>query len=102
MTGLAALLVDKGEVDDALALLARIPESPESRHIAARARLRAAGISEEVVLAADSLEERLAPLFDRAKGDDGARQEILDLIEALEPDDPRRAQLRRELASRLF
>ena len=29
-------------------------------------------------------------------------EEILDLIEALEPDDPRRAQFRRELASRLF
>jgi thioredoxin-like negative regulator of GroEL len=36
------------------------------------------------------------------KTDDEARQELVDLLETMDPSDPRRAQYRRALASRLF
>ena len=36
------------------------------------------------------------------KDDDAARQEFVDLLELMGPDDPRTAQYRRQLTSRLF
>jgi putative thioredoxin len=36
------------------------------------------------------------------KGDDAARQEFLDLLELLGPEDPRTGAYRRQLTSRLF
>jgi thioredoxin-like negative regulator of GroEL len=48
------------------------------------------------------LEEHMAALLDRVKTDDEARQELVDLLETMEPSDPRREQYRRALASRLF
>ena len=48
------------------------------------------------------LEPRLDDLLDRAKSDGEARQELLDLLETMDPSDPRREQYRRALASRLF
>jgi putative thioredoxin len=98
---LADVLVEGGESAEALALLERIPENAETRRIAARARLPrledgTAGWSPEEVAA------RIAELLDKVPGDDEARQEILDLIETMDLDDPRRAQYRRALASKLF
>jgi thioredoxin-like negative regulator of GroEL len=48
------------------------------------------------------LEEHIGVLLDRVKTDDEARQELVDLIETMDPSDPRREQYRRALASRLF
>jgi thioredoxin-like negative regulator of GroEL len=45
---------------------------------------------------------RITELLDKVPGDDDARQEIVDLIETMELDDPRRAQYRRALTSKLF
>jgi putative thioredoxin len=93
---LAELLVARGDNEEALALLARVPETPEVQRIAAMARLGGAPGS-----AAD-IEARLDALLERVKGDDAARREFLDLLEVLGPDDPRTARYRRALTARLF
>ena len=93
---LAELLADRGEGDEALAVLARIPESPEWRRIAALARVGPEAEAESDV------GPRLDDLLDRAKDDEAARQEFLDLLELLGPGDPRTSQYRRALASRLY
>ncbi len=94
---LGTLLVEQGRADEALAVLSRFPEVGEVGHLAARARLVAAGVD----LGAGT-DERLDALLDRAKDDDAARQELIDLLDALGPEDPRTARYRRALASRLF
>jgi putative thioredoxin len=95
---LASKLVERSEGSEALGLLARIPETAEVRRIAALAR-----VGDEVAGAGDTeMEAKLDALLDRVKGDDEARQEFLDLLELLGPDDPRTPQYRRALASRLY
>ncbi len=98
---LASLLVDRGQPADreeALALLARIPETAESRHLGAQAR-----VGDEVVDAgAEGVEAKLDALLDRVKADEVARQEFVDLLEVLGPDDPRTAAYRKALTARLF
>ncbi len=93
---LAELLVVDGRPDDALALLARLPESAETRRVAALARV---GVPEGDV---DDLAARLDVLIDKVKDDEGARQEYLDLLELLGADDPRTAVYRRSLTARLY
>ncbi len=95
-TALAELLVGDGRADEALSLLARIPESAEVRRIAALARVG----TEEA--ASDDVGARLAALLERVATDDSARQEYLDLLELLGPDDPRTSQFRKDLSSALF
>jgi putative thioredoxin len=94
--GLAELLADRGEGEEALTLLSRIPETAEVRRIAAIARV---GNGAETV---DDVESRLQGLLDRVKEDATARQEFVDLLELLGPEDPRTPQYRRALASRLY
>jgi putative thioredoxin len=98
--GLATLLVEKGDAaskDEALALLARIPETAEVRHIAALAR-----IGDDAVVDGEGVEAKLDDLLERVKGDEAARQEFLDLLEVIGPDDPRTARYRKALTARLF
>ena len=45
---------------------------------------------------------KLDALLDQVKGDDEARQEFVDLLEVLGPDDPRTADYRKRLTRRLF
>jgi putative thioredoxin len=45
---------------------------------------------------------RLDGLLERVKEDQSARQEFVDLLELLGPGDPRTAQYRRALTSRLY
>ena len=92
VVALAELLVERGANDEALALLGRIPETSETRRVAALAR----------VGAADDPANELDALLDRVKGDDAARQRFLDLLELLGPDDPRTAEYRKALTARLF
>jgi putative thioredoxin len=94
---LGSLLVEQGNADEALAILARFPEVGPVGHLAAKARLVAAGVD----LGADT-DERLEALLASAKDDDAARQELVDLLDALGPDDPRTPKYRRALASKLF
>jgi putative thioredoxin len=50
----------------------------------------------------DGVEHELASLLERVKDDESARQRYIDLLEVLGPEDPRTAQYRRALTSRLF
>ncbi|CAN5699106.1 tetratricopeptide repeat protein [soil metagenome] len=95
LVALAELLVGRGEGDDALALLERIPESAETRRVAALARTGAEVVGADVGAKLDGLLERV-------KGDDDARQEFVDLLELLGPDDPRTGEYRKALTARLF
>ena len=98
VVALAELLVGRGEREEALALLGRIPETAEVRRVAALARVgpEVAGNGE------GDVEARLQVLLDRVKHDEGARREFVDLLEVLGPDDPRTPAYRRALASRLY
>jgi putative thioredoxin len=91
---LAELLAGDGRTDEALDLLKRLPESASTRRIAALAR--------EGNLADVEIEQKLDALLDRVKGDDDARQEFVDLLELLGPDDPRTSEYRKRLTARLF
>jgi putative thioredoxin len=97
VVALADLLVSRGgdgDVDEALALLERIPESAETRRVAALARVGTG--------AGDDIAAELDGLLDRVKDDEAARQRYVDLLEVLGPDDPRTAGYRKSLTSRLF
>ena len=98
VVALARLLVERGEPAEALQLLARIPETPEVRQVAAEARLAA----QQVEVPADGVDVLLDALLAKVKSDEAARQEFLDLLETLGPEDPRTAQYRKALAARLF
>ena len=95
---LAELLVRSGSTDEALALLDRIPESAETRRVAALARMG----SDAAAFVDDGVEAKLDDLLGRVRDDEDARQEFLDVLELLGPDDPRTGRYRRAMASRLF
>ena len=98
VVALAELLVGSGSTDEALALLARIPETAEVRRVAALARMGgSAGVP-----SGDDVSSKLDALLERVKGDEVARQEFLDLLEVLGPEDPRTLRYRRAMTSRLF
>jgi putative thioredoxin len=94
VVALAELLAGEDKSDEALQLLARIPESPETRRVAALARLGSAPT--------DDYDERLSALLANVKADDDARQEFVDLLELMGPDDPRTARYRKQLTAQLF
>jgi putative thioredoxin len=97
VVALAELLVADGRRSDALELLGRIPETPETRRVAAQARVGELGPEVD-----GDIPRRLDALLDRVKEDDGARQEFIDLLELMGSDDPRTASYRRALTARLF
>jgi len=95
VTALALLLVERagdGDREAALNLLERIPESPETRRVAAMARIEPV----------EDIEASLADLLGTVKEDDDSRKRFVDLLELLGPDDPRTADWRRRLTSALF
>jgi putative thioredoxin len=101
IVALAELLIagDQGAADgdgatQALELLERIPENERTRKVAATARL---GTTE-----ADEYDATLNELLARVKDDDDARQEFVDILEVMGPDDPRTAEYRRRLTAQLF
>jgi putative thioredoxin len=98
IVALAGLLIARGEIEEAMALLGRVPETAEIRRLLAEARLA----SQQVDVAADGVEGLLDGLLDRVTDDPTARQEFLDLLETLGPEDHRTAGYRKALASRLF
>jgi putative thioredoxin len=101
IVALAELLADRrsnGDTDEALALLGRIPETAETRRVAALVRTGAS----DGATSGDEIAAQLDALLDQVKGDDDARQQYVDLLEVLGPDDPRTADYRKRLTSRLF
>jgi putative thioredoxin len=101
VVALAELLVKQARpesTEEALSLLARIPETAETRRVAALARMG----GDPVLVTSGDVESRLDALLDKVKADEVARQQFVDLLEVLGPEDPRTAPYRRALTSRLF
>ena len=98
VTALAALLIDDGRVEEAVSLLGRVGETPETRRLLALARVQESdGHSEPT-----DIEAELGELLRVAKADEDARQRFIDLLEVLGPDDPRTSAWRKRLAAALF
>ena len=93
IVALAELLIARGETEEALALVARIPESDRTRRVAAKARLG---------VVTDDHDATLSDLLEKVKADDDARQQYVDILELMGPDDPRTAKYRKLLTQRLF
>lgn len=94
IVGLAELLVARGENEQALQFLARIPETDRTRVVAAKARVHPAPD--------DDHDATLTALLDRVKDDEEARQQFVDILELMGPADPRTAAYRKKLTARLF
>ncbi len=90
---------DQAKRDEALGLLARLPGSGETRRLAALARL---GSENPEVAGSDGVDAKLDALLERVRDDEAARQEFVDLLEVLGPDDPRTSAYRKALTARLF
>ncbi len=95
VVALAELYVEGGRNEDALALLARIPETADVQRVAALARIGTPADSSGEVIA------ELDQLIDRVKTDEDARQRYVDLLSIL-GEDPRVPALRKKLAARLY
>ena len=91
---LAELLIADDRSEEALAVLARIPETEAVRKAAAAARLS--------TKPDDDYDVKLASLLDQVKADEAARQEFVDILELMGPEDPRTAGYRKQLTARLF
>jgi putative thioredoxin len=91
---LAEILVARGDNEEALALLARIPETDQTRRIAAAARLGSAPT--------DDYDATLTELLGQVKTDEDARQKFVDILDLMGPDDPRTSAYRRRLTAQLF
>jgi putative thioredoxin len=91
---LAEILVEQGKSDEALQLLARIPEDEHTIRIAAAARL--------AQKPTDNYEQELDALLDLVKADEEARQKFVDILAVMGPEDPRTARYRKLLTGRLY
>jgi putative thioredoxin len=98
---LARLLIDRNDAAEALALIQRVPETEATRALAAEARLREAGVDVSDT-GRDEIAAKLDGLLEQVRDDDAARQEYVDLLEAMGAQDPRTNEYRRALAARLF
>ena len=94
VTKLAKIYVESNRSEEALDLLKKIPESAETRHIAAQART--GDISDSEVL------KRLDELLLVVKGDDSAREEFVDLLDVLGPDNAEVANYRKKLSREIY
>ncbi len=94
IVALGDLLVEQGHGEEALALLARVPESERTRKVAAAARLSQRPD--------DDFEAQLDALLDQVKTDDDARQQYVDILEIMGIEDPRTAPYRKRLTARLY
>jgi len=95
VTSLAQLLVtrnEEGDKDEAIKLLEKTPETPETRRVLAIARLENVG----------DIDSELTELIKKVKTDEDARDRFIDLLELLGPEDPRTSEWRQRLTSALF
>ena len=92
---LLAIRRGEGHIDEALALLERIPETPETRSVAALVRTGGDEAS------TDEITIELDALLDQVKADDDARQRSSTCSRCWH-DDPRTADYRKRLTARLF
>jgi putative thioredoxin len=78
-----------------LDLVARIPETDATRHLAAQARSANPDVPADV-------ESLLEGLLSKVKSDEQAKQEYLDTLELMGPADPRTTEYRKKLGAALF
>jgi len=98
IVALGTLLVDGGTPEgkaEVLELVARIPETEATRHLAAQARSANPDVPADV-------ESVLDGLLGKVKVDEQAKQEYLDTLELMGPADPRTAEYRKKLSAALF
>jgi putative thioredoxin len=95
---LTASLIARGEPEEAMGLLRRVPETPSVRRLLAEARLAAADVDVEH----QDVGAVLDRLLERVRDDEAARQEFVDLLETLGPGDRRTNDYRKALAAKLF
>lgn len=93
---LAELLAGEDRGEEALGLLEKIPETVETRRIAAYVRSGSNFTTDA------QIEERLEQLLLIVKAEDEARQEFVDLLELLGAEDPRTSLWRKRLTTTLF
>jgi putative thioredoxin len=96
---LAELLVAEGRGDEALLELAKVPETPDVRRVAAEARLSLQPVEQRPH---DDYDDQLGALLPLVKTDDEARQKFVDLLEVMGPEDERTGPWRRKLTASLF
>jgi len=98
IVALGTLLVEGGTAEgraEVLELVARIPETEATRHLAAQARTANPDVPSDV-------ESVLDGLLGKVKTDEQAKQEYLDTLELMGPADPRTAEYRKKLSAALF
>jgi putative thioredoxin len=98
IVALGTLLVETGTPEakaEVLDLVARIPETDATRHLAAQARSANPDVPAEV-------ESLLEGLLSKVKTDEQAKQEYLDTLELMGPADPRTTEYRKKLGAALF
>jgi putative thioredoxin len=108
--GLAGILGERGQHDEARALLARLPDDPDVRRLRAHIDLTEAAQESKPddPLAAATATGDWRPVLERLldevrAGDrDGARDRMVDIFEILGPEDPLVQEYRAKLASALF
>ena len=100
VAALAALLIDSGRGAEAMTLLERVPDTPETRRLMALARVQDS--DDPTGGAAPDIEAELSALLATVKSDEDARQRFVDLLEVLGPDDPRTPAWRKRLSTALF
>lgn len=98
ITALSEVLAESGDGNakvEALELLAKVPETADTRRIAAMARAANPDVPADV-------ENQLEDLLSEVKQDEEARQKFLDLLELMGPTDTRTAEYRKKLTTVLF
>ena len=94
VVALADLLIARKDCTAALELLKTVPETERVRTAVAAAR--AAFVPQ------DDCDKQLTELLVRVKTDEDATREFLELLEKMGPNDPRTADYRKKLTTRLF
>ena len=94
VVALADLLIARKDCTAALELLKTVPETERVRTAVAAAR--AAFVPQ------DDFDKQLPDLLVRVKTDEDAKREFLELLEKMGPNDPRTADYRKKLTTRLF
>jgi putative thioredoxin len=110
-TGLAAMLIDRGDTDEALIVLGKLSPDSDVERLQAAARLRATAGGDintlEAALAAraeyePALDNLLAVVRMKGPAKDEGRRAMVDIFEVLGDEHPLTQTYRRQLASALY
>ena len=91
---LAELLIARKDCMAALEILKTIPETDRIKTVVAAARL--------AFVPVDDYDKQLTELLTRVKTDDEAKQQYLETLQKMGPNDPRTGEYRKKLTTKLF